>query len=89
MLLTQANQALELELLRRTAQLEQLMLTDPLTGVGNRRQPNRRLSAEATRAQRYKRPFCAIFVDFFWVSTERPGIEQCSCTLGGIHIYYT
>jgi diguanylate cyclase (GGDEF)-like protein/hemerythrin-like metal-binding protein/PAS domain S-box-containing protein len=62
-LLTQANQALELEVLRRTAQLEQLMLTDPLTGVGNRRQLTRRLSEETTRAQRYKRPFCAIFVD--------------------------
>ena len=63
LLLAQTNAELEQEVARRTAQLEQMMLTDPLTGVGNRRFLAKRLAEEATRAQRYQRPLCAIFLD--------------------------
>jgi diguanylate cyclase (GGDEF)-like protein/hemerythrin-like metal-binding protein/PAS domain S-box-containing protein len=62
-LLSRANQELEQEVAHRTAQLEQLMLTDPLTGVGNRRLLTKRLEEETLRAHRYQRPFCAIFFD--------------------------
>ncbi|TRZ99223.1 MAG: diguanylate cyclase [Rhodocyclaceae bacterium] len=62
-LLSRTNQELEQEVARRTAQLEQLMLTDPLTGIGNRRLLTRRLAEETTRAQRYQRPLSAIFFD--------------------------
>lgn len=62
-LLNRANQELEDEVSRRTAQLEELMLTDPLTGVGNRRKLMKRLEEEILRAQRYQRPLCLIFID--------------------------
>jgi diguanylate cyclase (GGDEF)-like protein/hemerythrin-like metal-binding protein/PAS domain S-box-containing protein len=62
-LLSSANKELEQEVARRTAQLEQLMLTDPLTGVGNRRLLTKRLAEETTRARRYQRPLCAVFFD--------------------------
>ena len=62
-LLTQSNRELEEEVARRTAQLEQLMLTDPLTGVGNRRMLTNRLEEETVRAQRYRHPLTAIFFD--------------------------
>ncbi len=62
-LLTQSNQELEQEVARRTAQLEQLMLTDPLTGIGNRRRLTNWLEEETARAQRYRRPLTAIFFD--------------------------
>jgi len=62
-LLSRTNLELEQEVARRTAQLEQLMLTDPLTGIGNRRLLTRRLAEETMRAQRHKRPLCTIFFD--------------------------
>lgn len=62
-LLTHANEELEKEVAQRTAQLEKLMLTDPLTGVGNRRFLTKSLDEEVQRAQRYERPLCVIFLD--------------------------
>lgn len=62
-LMAQANQELEQEVARRTAQLEQLMLTDPLTGVGNRRFLQNRLAEEIGRARRYDRPLTVGFFD--------------------------
>lgn len=46
---------------RRT--LEHLMLTDPLTGVGNRRMLELRLDDEILRAQRYGRALTAVYFD--------------------------
>lgn len=62
-LLDNANHELEREVARRTAQLEQMMLTDQLTGVGNRRLVTMRLAEEIIRVQRYHRPLSAIFFD--------------------------
>lgn len=44
-------------------ELEHLMLTDPLTGVGNRRMLELRLDDEILRAQRYKRDLTAAYFD--------------------------
>lgn len=44
-------------------ELELLMLTDPLTGTGNRRLLMARLEEEVQRAQRYQRPLTAVFLD--------------------------
>lgn len=38
-------------------------MTDPLTGLHNRRYLDRRLDEEVSRAQRYRQPLSAIFVD--------------------------
>ncbi len=46
---------------RRT--LEHLMLTDPLTGVGNRRMLELRLDDEILRAERYRRALTAVYFD--------------------------
>lgn len=62
-LLSEANQELEREVARRTAQLEHLMLTDPLTGIGNRRFLTTRLAQEIQRSDRTQRPFTAVFFD--------------------------
>lgn len=61
--LSSANEDLESEVAQRTEQLEQLMLTDQLTGVGNRRLMMKALTDETTRAQRYQRPYSLIFFD--------------------------
>ena len=44
-------------------ELEQLMLTDPLTGVGNRRLLRLRLADEILRADRFRRGLTAVFFD--------------------------
>ncbi len=49
------------ELVRR--ELEHLMLTDPLTGVGNRRMLELRLDDEILRARRYRRALTAVYFD--------------------------
>lgn len=59
----QANQSLEQEVARRTAQLEALIMTDPLTGLGNRRMLAKWLADEASRAHRFQRPLSVIFLD--------------------------
>ncbi len=73
--LAQANQELEREVARRTAQLEALMLTDPLTGIGNRRFICARLEEEIARAQRYGMDLTVVFidVDYFKQVNDRYG----------------
>lgn len=44
-------------------ELERLMLTDPLTGIGNRRLLTRRIEEEVFRADRYGRALTAAFFD--------------------------
>jgi diguanylate cyclase (GGDEF)-like protein len=44
-------------------ELERLMLTDPLTGVGNRRMLELRLEDEILRARRYHRALTAVYLD--------------------------
>jgi diguanylate cyclase len=48
---------------RRLAELRQLSLTDPLTGVGNRRYLERRLEEELARSARSLRPLSVLLVD--------------------------
>lgn len=47
----------------RTAELEQLSMTDSLTGIANRRCFDQRLAAEWTRAVRTRQPLSVIVVD--------------------------
>jgi diguanylate cyclase (GGDEF)-like protein/hemerythrin-like metal-binding protein/PAS domain S-box-containing protein len=61
--LEQARKEMETEVNRRTAYLEQLILTDPLTGVGNRRFLDTRINEEVIRAKRYGHPLTAAFFD--------------------------
>ena len=44
-------------------QLVKLANTDPLTGQANRRHLFERLESEFSRAQRYRRPFCLLYID--------------------------
>lgn len=61
--LARANRELEDEVARRTADLERLMRTDPLTGIGNRRLLLEHLERATERAARDRAPLVAIFVD--------------------------
>lgn len=61
--LSRANRRLEEEVARRTVELERLMLTDPLTGIGNRRLLVDRLEAAIERAGSAGTPLWAIFID--------------------------
>jgi diguanylate cyclase (GGDEF)-like protein len=47
----------------KTEELKKLSITDPLTGIYNRRYLNRRLSEEITRYNRYKHPFSFMMLD--------------------------
>ena len=62
-LVSKSSLDLEKEVAYRTEKLEQLMLTDPLTGIGNRRQLSKRLEEEVIRAERYLRPLTVAFFD--------------------------
>lgn len=62
-ILSRANQELEREVAKRTAQIELMMLTDFLTGVGNRRLVTKRLGEEMMRSRRYGRSLSVIFID--------------------------
>ncbi len=44
-------------------QLSKLAHTDPLTGLSNRRHLFEQLESEFARAQRYRRPFCLLYID--------------------------
>jgi diguanylate cyclase (GGDEF)-like protein len=56
--------AIERSLLYDQAEeLKKLSITDPLTGIYNRRYLNRRLSEEITRYNRYKHPFSFMMLD--------------------------
>ena len=48
---------------RQADQLAKLAHTDPLTGLANRRHLFERLESEFSRAQRYRRPFCLLYID--------------------------
>lgn len=48
---------------RLHAQMTDLARTDALTGIDNRRSFNERLGIEATRGDRYRRPFALLMVD--------------------------
>jgi len=63
-----ANAQLELaqtnlKLQQREAQITAISLTDPLTGVGNRRQLEQALSLEISRSERTQNVFCIIMAD--------------------------
>jgi diguanylate cyclase (GGDEF)-like protein len=60
------NSAIAIErsfLYDQTEILRKLSITDPLTGIYNRRYLNRRLSEEITRYNRYKHPFSFMMLD--------------------------
>lgn len=61
--LANANQSLEQEVARRTAQLEKLANTDELTNLLNRREIMRILTAEIERAERYNAPLSLLMLD--------------------------
>lgn len=54
---------LEERVRQRTAELERLSMTDPLTGIANRRSFDRSLEAEWDRAVRTRQPLSLILVD--------------------------
>lgn len=60
---------------RVRGELQHLMLTDPLTGVGNRRMLTQRLSEEIARAHRYGRSLTVAFfdIDYFKRINDRYG----------------
>ncbi len=61
---TNASLAIDRSLLHeKSEKLRELSVTDPLTGVLNRRYLNDRLSEEISRFNRYKQPFCLLMVD--------------------------
>ena len=55
--------AVALELNRARAELDRLTITDPLTGVYNRRYLDRVLPTEKDRAERFERPFALLMLD--------------------------
>jgi diguanylate cyclase (GGDEF)-like protein len=61
-----AREALEqanLELQRNQARISELMLTDPLTGAGNRRHLDERFLLEVDRARRYDKQLSVVIAD--------------------------
>ncbi len=48
---------------KQADQMAKLAHTDPLTGLSNRRHLFERLESEFARAQRYRRPFCLLYID--------------------------
>ena len=48
---------------RQADQMAKLAHTDPLTGLSNRRHLFEQLENEFARAQRYRRPFCLLYID--------------------------
>jgi len=55
--------AVALELNRARGELDRLTITDPLTGVYNRRYLDRLLPTEQDRAERFERPFALLMLD--------------------------
>jgi len=51
------------ELLEKNAQLEALSVTDPLTGLANRRRLMTRLEEEVVRGRRHKTPLSVVMID--------------------------
>jgi diguanylate cyclase (GGDEF)-like protein len=54
------------KLQQNEAHIRELMLTDPLTGVANRRYLDERLSMELARQARYDQPLSVIMTDIDW-----------------------
>jgi len=48
---------------KQADQMSKLAHTDPLTGMSNRRHLFEQLESEFARAQRYRRPFCLLYID--------------------------
>lgn len=67
--------AVALELNRARAELDRLTVTDPLTGVYNRRYLDRLLPSEQDRAERFDRPFALMMLDLddFKIINDRYG----------------
>ncbi len=64
--LSETNAALEAEVARRTAleaELQRQATTDPLTGLVNRRELNRRFAVELARTQREAKPLTIVLID--------------------------
>lgn len=57
--LVRSNRALR----QNEIKIRELMLTDPLTGLANRRSMNDRLEEEMLRFQRYGKPLCLVMAD--------------------------
>lgn len=51
------------QLQRNEVKIHELMLTDPLTGLANRRRLDERMATEIARAQRYDKPLCLVMAD--------------------------
>jgi diguanylate cyclase (GGDEF)-like protein len=62
----EARRGLEAKVQARTAELEQLTITDPLTGLLNRRGMTARLEAELSRSHREDRPLGILWLDVDW-----------------------
>jgi diguanylate cyclase (GGDEF)-like protein/hemerythrin-like metal-binding protein/PAS domain S-box-containing protein len=62
-ILSRSNIELDEQVARRTEQLVSLMMTDALTGIGNRRRLAMSLDEEVQRSRRYQRPLSAVFFD--------------------------
>lgn len=67
--------AVALELNRARSELDRLTITDPLTGVYNRRYLDRVLPTEQDRAERFDRPFALMMLDLddFKIINDRYG----------------
>jgi diguanylate cyclase (GGDEF)-like protein len=70
--------AVALELNRARSELDRLTITDPLTGVYNRRYLDRVLPTEKDRAERFERPFALLMLDLddFKFVNDRYGHRQ-------------
>jgi diguanylate cyclase (GGDEF)-like protein/hemerythrin-like metal-binding protein/PAS domain S-box-containing protein len=84
--LAEANRRLEDEVARRTAEIERLMLTDPLTGLGNRRFLTERLESEIERAEQEELPLVVAFADLdhFKQINDRFGHRTGDAVLAGV-----
>jgi diguanylate cyclase (GGDEF)-like protein/hemerythrin-like metal-binding protein/PAS domain S-box-containing protein len=61
--LSRMNEKLEEEVLKRTREIESMLRTDPLTGIGNRRFLMESLDEELKRSDRYGRNPALLFID--------------------------
>jgi diguanylate cyclase (GGDEF)-like protein len=68
---------INLKLQQREAQILELSLTDPLTGIGNRRRLDQALEAEINRTERSGQKLCALMadIDFFKKINDNYGHE--------------
>ncbi len=61
-----SNQNLEAQVSERTRELEQIAMSDKLTGLANRRKLDQDLSQETERKSRYGTPLSVILMDIDW-----------------------